>query len=294
MKARWLLNLGLLLLVAGLALALYLMPSKPTDSGPQKIALSTINPATIRKIRIEFPAKVAVALEQRDGYWYLVEPYKARANQELATHLVSILAATSVERLPGDDLTRYDLHQPALRLKLDNEELLFGTHNPLNSEQYVAYRGAVYLLPSIYGEAASTQLVEMLDKHLVSPKEEIVGFDFSGLEQWAATGLSLQRNNDQWEVSIGAAKPVQKEINAWFDENWKNLTATSVETHNAVEKTPWPSFVIKLKNGKNVRVAKLRESPELQLYRPDEGLLYHFPQDVGFVILNPSIGFKQQ
>ena len=294
MKARWLLNLGLLLLVAGLALALYLMPSKPTDSGPQKIALSTINPATIRKIRIEFPAKVAVALEQRDGYWYLVEPYKARASQELATHLVSILAATSVERLPGDDLTRYDLHQPALRLKLDNEELLFGTHNPLNSEQYVAYRGAVYLLPSIYGEAASTQLVEMLDKHLVSPKEEIVGFDFSGLEQWAATGLSLQRNNDQWEVSIGAAKPVQKEINAWFDENWKNLTATSVETHNAVEKTPWPSFVIKLKNGKNVRVAKLRESPELQLYRPDEGLLYHFPQDVGFVILNPSIGFKQQ
>ena len=292
MKARWLLNLGLLLLVAGIALALYLTPPKPSDSGPQQIALSTINPATIQKIRIEFPAKVAVALEQRDGYWYLVEPYKARANQELAIHLVSILAATSVERLPGDDLTRYDLHQPALRLKLDNEELLFGTHNPLNSEQYVAYRGAVYLLPSLYGEAASTQLVEMLDKHLVSPKEEIVGFDFSGLEQWAATGLSLQRNNDQWEVSIGAAKPVQKEINAWFDENWKNLTATSVETHNAVEKTPWPSFVIKLKNGKNIRVAKLRESPELQLYRPDEGLLYHFPQDVGFVILNPSIGFK--
>jgi hypothetical protein len=292
MKARWLLNLGLLLLVAGIALALYLTPPKPSDSGPQQIALSTINPATIQKIRIEFPAKVAVALEQRDGYWYLVEPYKARANQELATHLVSILAATSVERLPGDDLSRYDLHQPALRLKLDNEELLFGTHNPLNSEQYVAYRGAVYLLPSLYGEAASTQLVEMLDKHLVSPKEEIVGFDFSGLEQWAATGLSLQRNNDQWEVSIGAAKPVQKEINAWFDENWKNLTATSVETHNAVEKTPWPSFVIKLKNGKNIRVAKLRESPELQLYRPDEGLLYHFPQDVGFVILNPSIGFK--
>ena len=55
-----------------------------------------------------------------------------------------------------------------------------------------------------------------------------------------------------------------------------------------------PSFEVKLKDGKRVHFDKLQESPELLLARPDEGLLYHFPQDAGFVILNPPVGFKPE
>ncbi|HQR50554.1 MAG TPA: DUF4340 domain-containing protein [Methylophilaceae bacterium] len=293
MKSRWLLNIALLLLVAGIALALYLVPQQK-DATPEKVKVSSIDPGSVSKISIEFPAKAPVVLEKQDGYWHLVQPYKARASQELARLITSILSASSSNKLPGDDLARYDLDQPALKLRLDNEELLFGTHNPLDSRQYVAYEGAVYLLPAAYAELAATQIVEMLDKSLLATTEQITGFDFSRLEQWEPTGLRLDHENGQWKVSIAAAKPVQKEIDDWFSENWQNLTALSVEPYQPDARAKHPTFEIKLKNGKTIHVEKLRESPELQLGRPDEGLIYHFAQDTGFVILNPPIGFKPQ
>lgn len=293
MKSRWLLNLALLVLVAGIALALYLAP-RQHDAAPDKVPVSSINPAGISKISIEFPAKAPVVLEKQDGYWHLVQPYKARASQELAGMITSILSASSSDKLPGDDLARYDLDQPALKLRLDNEEFLFGTHNPLDSRQYVAYKGAIYLLPAEYAQLAATQIVEMLDKSLLAPTDQIAGFDFSRLEQWEPTGLRLDHEKSQWKVSIAAAKPVQKELDDWFAENWQNLSALSVEPYQPDAKAKYPSFEIKLKNGKTLHVEKLRESPELQLGRPDEGLIYHFAQDTGFVILNPPIGFKPQ
>lgn len=294
MKSRWLLNLALLLVVAGLALALYFTPKSDEQAAREKVTVSTVDPGTVSKIRIEFPAKAPIVLEKQDGYWHLLEPYKARADQQLAGHLLSILTATTEDKLPGDDLARYDLNQPALRLHLNNEELDFGTHNPLDNRQYVAYKGAVYLLPGAYSELAATQITEMLDKKPLAPSEQIAGFDFSRLEQWEPTGLRLEREKDQWKVSIAAAKPVQKEIDEWFAENWKNLEALSVEPYHPDSRVKYPSFEVKLTNGKSVHFDKLRESPELQLGRPDEGLIYHFAQDTGFVILNPAIGFKPQ
>jgi len=293
MKSRWLLNLALLLLVAGVALALYLAP-RQHDAAPDKVRVSTIDPTSISKISIEFPAKAPVVLEKQEGYWHLMQPYKARANQELSRMITSILSASSTDKLPADDLARYDLDQPALKLRLDNEEFRFGTHNPLDGRQYVAYKDAVYLLPAEYAELAATQITEMLDKSLLSPKDQIAGFDFSRLEQWEPTGLRLSHENGQWKVSIAAAKPVQKELDDWFAENWQNLGALSVEPYQPDAKAKYPSFEIKLKNGKTIHLEKLRESPELQLGRPDEGLIYHFAQDTGFVILNPPIGFKPQ
>jgi len=293
MKSRWLLNLVLLLLVAGVALALYLVP-KQKGAAPDKVAVSSVDPASIGKISIEFPAKAAVVLEKQDSRWFLSQPYKARASHEVVGQILSILTATTEEKLPGDDPSRYDLDHPVLKLHLDGEEFVFGTINPLDGRQYVGYHGAVYLLPSSHAEVASTQVVEMLDKHLLGPDEQIAGFDFSRLEQWEPTGLRLNHDNGQWKVSIAAAKPVQKEIDAWFSENWKDLTALSVEPYQPDARAKYPSFEIKLKNGKTLHLDKLRESPELQLARPDEGLIYHFAQDTGFVILNPAIGFKPQ
>ena len=44
----------------------------------------------------------------------------------------------------------------------------------------------------------------------------------------------------------------------------------------------------------NVQIIKIpqvdnEESPELLLGRPDEGLMYHVPPDIGFTLLNPPI-----
>lgn len=291
MKSRWLINLALLLLVLGGALALYLVPEPQTDK-PAGVRISQVDPGSIGHISIVFTSKAPVELEKREGYWWLVKPFVARADHAVVGQILGVLEATASEKLPADDLTRYDLHQPVLRLKLDDEELVFGTHNPLDGRQYVAYKDGVYLVDGLYSQSAATQVVAMLDKNPLGPTEEIAGFDFSRLEQWEATGLRLDRENGKWIVSVPQAKPVQDEINDWYDTFWKALQATSVEPYQPDRKAIYPSFEIKLKNGKSIHFDKLQESPELLLARPDEGLIYHFPQDMGFSLLNPPAGFR--
>lgn len=289
MKSRWLINLALLVVVVGVALALYFAP-KPQEEHAAAIAVSTQSPEAIAKISIEFPAKKPVALEKREGRWFLMQPYAVRADQAAVEQILSILGATSIDKFDAAEPARYGLDHPALVLKLDAEAFTFGTFNPVSGMQYVGYKNSVYLVASRYSEAASIQVVEMIDKNLLSPDEQIAGFDFSRLEQWEDKGLMLDQDKGQWKVTRADAKPNQSELKEWFAESWGTLIAMSVEPYTPDLKTKYPSFEIKLKNGKTLHVDKQGESPELVLARPDEGLLYRFPQDVGFQILNPPVG----
>lgn len=289
MKSRWLINLALLVVVVGVALALYFAP-RPQEQQAAAISVSTLDPAAIGKISIEFPAKKPVALEKRDGRWFLLQPYAARADRTAVDRVLSVLGATSVDKFDAADPARYGLDHPAMVLKLDAEVFTFGTFNPVSGMQYVGYKNTVYLVDSRYSEAASIQVVEMLDKNLLAPGEQIAGFDFSRLEQWEDHGLALNQDKGQWQVSRADAKPNQKELNEWFADSWVTLIAMSVEPYIPDHKAKYPSFEIRLKNGKTLHLDKQGESPELILARPDEGLRYHFPQDVGFQILNPPVG----
>lgn len=295
MKSRWLLNLALLLVVAGIALFLYLRPAPaPVQQQAQEYTVSSVLPSAISRISIEFPAKAPVVLEKKDGNWLLAQPYAARAGKDVVYHILSILSARSGSRFAADDLARFGLDAPVLRLKFDAEEIIFGTFNPVSGLQYIAYQDAVYLVPSRHAEVAGTQVVELLDKNPLGPAESIAGFDFSHLEQWEPTGLRLERKDGKWQVSIAAAKPKQQEIDEWLGEIWNNVPATSVEPYTPDRKAQLPSFEVKLANGKSVHFDKLQESPELLIGRPDEGMLYHFPMDQGFAMLNPPVGFKPQ
>ena len=295
MKSRWLLNLALLLVVAGIVLFLDLRPSEQVEQHADKsYPVSDVAPSAISKISIEFPAKAPLVLERRDGNWFLAQPYPARAGKNVVYHVLSILSASSPQKFAADNLSRFGLDAPVLRLRLDAEEISFGTYNPVSGLQYIAYRDAVYMVSNRYSEVAGTQVVEFLDKNPLAPSETIAGFDFSRLEQWEPTGLRVDLQNGKWQVSIPAAKPKQQDLNEWFAEIWGNATATSVEPYQPDRNTTYPSFEVKLPDGKRVHFDKLQESPELLLARPDEGLLYHYPMDQGFAMLNPPVGFKPQ
>jgi len=290
MKSRWILNLILLAAVVGIVMALKFMPAKPPAQAPA-VTVSDLNSDNFAAISIEAPAKRAVTLEKRDGRWWLVQPYKARADLSAVERIMSIVRAESVDKFDAAELAHYGLDNPALKLKLGMEEFAFGTFNPVSGKQYVGFRNSVYLVDSKYSEAALNQVVELLDKNLLSPDEQIAGFDFSHLEQWEeGGGLRMALNKDQWEVTRPASKANQEELKGWFADSWGTLIAMSVEPYQPDHRAKYPSFKIVLKNGKTLHFDKESESPELILARPDEGLRYHFPQDVGFQILNPPVG----
>jgi len=288
MKSRWLINLALLVLVVALGAFVYLRP-EPGQQKQSGYALSAHKLASFSKLSIESPAKAPVTFEKINDLWRITQPYKARADSVAVQRVLSIVAAISADKFPATDLARFGLESPKLKLKLDSEVFLFGTINPVSGDQYVAYKDAVYLLSAGYSEAASIQLVEFIDKSPLKPTEEIIGFDFSRLEQWEDVRLNVDLLKGQWKISVANAKPNQNEMNEWLDVAWAHASANAVEPYVPDRKTTFPSFEIKMKDGSKVHFDKLQESPELQLGRPDEGMIYHFAADMGFSMLNPPI-----
>lgn len=294
MRSRWILNLLLLAAVAGIALFIYTRPEK-VETGPVKYPISSVQPSSITQVTIEFPAKAPIVLNKENGRWMLARPYRGRANNTFANELLRLLNAESLEKFPAADLGRFGLDKPSLKLSLGEEVFTFGTFNPLTNEQYLAHKDAIYLVPHTFSEMAGTQVTEMLDKRLVAAEDRIAGFDFSRLEQWEKTGLKVEQDEaGVWQVSAKEAKPDQQMLNEWFDEFWGNASAKTVEPYTADRRAEYPSFKVKLKDGRVIHFDKIQEAPELLLARPDEGLLYHVAPDVGFSLLNPPVGFKPE
>jgi hypothetical protein len=297
MKKRWILNLVMLVLVAGLVAFLYLRP-KTNNLAPKNHEVSQLKLADITAVKVEFPAQASVTFDKVNGFWRMNSPYKTRADQLSVQRILAIVAASSKEKFPATDLNKYGLENPELRLHLIGPKLddvfSFGTHNPVTEEQYVAYKESVYLLPINYSEAASAQPIEMVDKNLLTPLEakQIAGFDFSRLEQWIEAQLNLDFNNGQWKTNVAKAKITQNEMNEWLDFSWKQNPAKSVELYTPDHKATYPSLDVKLKDGKKVHLDKISEAPDLVLGRPDEGIMYHFSNDVGFNMLNPPMNIK--
>ncbi|MGQ0442811.1 MAG: DUF4340 domain-containing protein [Methylophilaceae bacterium] len=297
MKKRWILNLVMLVLVAGLVAFLYLRP-QADNTVEANYEISQLKLAEITSATAEFPAQAPVTFEKIEGLWRFVAPYKTRADQISVQRILSIIAATSKEKFPSTDLAKYGLDNPQLKLKLSgpkvNETFIFGTFNPVTDEQYVAYKDAIYLLPGNYSEAASTQPIEMVDRASLAPSEasQIAGFDLSRLEQWEEVRLNVGIENGQWKTNVPKAKPTQNEMNEWLEFSWKQNAAKSVEFYTPDRKVIYPSLEVKLKDGKKVHFDKISEAPELLLGRPDEGLIYHFSNDVGFTMLNPPLNLQ--
>lgn len=299
MKKRWLLNLVMLCVVAGLVAFLYLRPKQQAVGQEAAYEISAYKLSEFNAISVEFPTKAAVTFEKVNGFWRLTAPKQTRADQASVQRILSIIAAKSKDKIIGTDLEKFGLNNPSLKLKLfrdksNVEEFAFGTHNPVTDEQYVSHKNAVYLISNVYAEAASTQLIEFVDKLPLKPTEKVAGFDFSHLEQWEESKFNLDLVDGKWKASIAVAKPQQNELNEWLDYSWVHNPARSVEFYTPDRKTTYPSFEIKLADGSKVHFDKIQESPDLLLGRPDEGLIYNFPSDAGFTMLNPPINIPNK
>ena len=297
MKNRWLLNLVMLALVAGLVAFLYLRPKANIDV-PSQHEVSTLKLADFTAVKAEFSAKVPTSFEKIDGLWRMTSPYKTRADQISVQRILAIIAAKSSEKFPNTDLAKFGLDKPQLKLKLTkatgDEVFNFGTFNSVTEEQYVGYKDAVYLLSGGYAEAAATQPIELIEKTPLTKNEakQIAGFNFSRLEQWQANALNVDVADGQWKTNEPKAKITQNEMNEWLDFSWKQAQAKQVELYTPDHKITYPSLEVKLKDGKKVHFDKISEAPDLLLGRPDEGIMYHFSNDVGFGMVNPPLNLQ--
>ncbi len=303
MQKRWLINIILLAVVTSLVAFLYLRPKAVVEQ-TKVIEISSYKMADFNAISVEHPTKAAVTLAKVDGFWRVTAPYKTRADIRSVTGMLSIIAAKASEKVvitPNDSasLEKFGLQNSKLKLKLIRPDATvaqfdFGAHNPVTDEQYVLHNNAVYLIASVYEEAANTQSIELIDKNPLKPIEKVAGFDFSKLEQWADSRLNLDLVSGQWKSSIAEAKLQQSEIHEWLEFSWLKNPARSVDFYPASNRETYPSFIVKMADGTKVHFDKVQESPDLLLGRPDEGLIYNYAADVGFNMLNPPLNIPNK
>ena len=290
MKNKWLINIILLVMVLSISLFLFLKPTKIKQT--KQFSISTFNLSDFDSIKIDFPSRASVILKKSSESWDMIEPVKGRADQFSVQKIISIVATSSSEKLPSNDLAKYGLDKPTMKLKLvhkgQEEEFIFGTYNSVTEDQYLLYKENVYLISGSYSEAAATQPIELIDKLPLTKSEEIKYFDFSRLEQWQSKRLKVTRNNNEWSANDGSQFK-QNEMAEWFDMTWVKNPAKSVEKSSIDLRVPYKSFDIHTIDGKKITFLRLQESPETKLYRVDEGLLYNFGSDIGFTMMNPPI-----
>ena len=277
-KNRWLLNLALVLLVVVmLAIVVYRPGTRPE---PPASPLTTLTADAITRLRVLRPNQPEIALEKSQGTWSMVAPHKARANMFRVNNLLALTTAKSASHFvaPATDLVKYGLDQPQTRVWLNDEEIRFGAMHPINPQYYVLVNGQVHLIASRYYSGAALAPADFFSHQLLDDGLKPIAFSLPGFKlildtrgAWQATPANKELSSDR--------------INTLVDE-WLHAQALSVNEYSG--KPAHEHVIIHFSEDspiKQLDIGILAHKPELILYRPDEGLEYHFPEDVGTRLL---------
>jgi Domain of unknown function (DUF4340) len=276
MRSRWLLNFALLLLVV--LLGLTLMYQRHVDRQPAATRLTTMSPDAIERVRILYADGEEVRLKKQQGKWSLLAPLHARVSQAKVRNLVELVGATSELQLPAtaESLRKFGLDTPKAQLWLNDEEIRVGMQHPFKDARYVLYRDRVQLIPAHHFAPASYRFGNLLDTRLLEDERKLVALE---LPQ-----LSLQLHDQTWELRPKDTDITADRINTFVDE-WRYARAFAVGRYSGRPVRDRIRIVFdnpdKTVPGKNseLELGILSYTPELVLYRADEGLEYRFTED---------------
>jgi len=148
MGSRSRVNRILLLLVAALGLAVWLAPPQaPLAPEP----LTRRQPGEIQQITLRNRNGTDLALERRADGWWMIRPYRVRANPARIELLLGILTTPSHESFPvPDDLGPFGLQEPAARLTVDGLQIEMGGTHPYNHDRYLRIGDRIHLIKDLF------------------------------------------------------------------------------------------------------------------------------------------------
>jgi hypothetical protein len=274
MKNRWLLNIGLALLVGLLILLGLYKPG--VEKEIQGKLLTTLTAESVQRIKIVRPKQPEILLEKSGEVWQLNAPRQARANSYRVNELLALAAQRITTRFPAvpADLAKYGLDKPLATLFLDDAEIHFGGMHPLDNQLYVLHDGQVQLVPVSVLRTVSAPLNDFLSTSPIEDKARPLAFKFPA--------FSLKQNEQGAWIRTPELKGLgSDQVNRFVDE-WRHARALSTAPYSG--KPVKTRVTLTLTNGDKQRVIEfgvLAVKPEFVLYRKDEKLEYSFPEETG-------------
>ncbi len=278
MKNRWLLNIGLALLVGVLVLLVLYKPGANKEA--QGTPLTTLTADAIQRIRLVRPGQPEVVLEKSGEDWRLITARLARANNFRVNELLRLTATPVSTRFPAvsADLGKYGLDRPLATLFLNDAEIRFGGMHPLDSQLYVLHAGQVQLIPVSVFRAVSAPLQDFFSTSLLEDNNRLLEFKFPAFRL-------KQNEQGAWARTPGLKGLGSDQVNRFVDE-WRHARALSATPHGG--KPVKERVRLTVADGDRQRVIEfgvLAYKPEFILYRKDENLDYRFPEETGARLL---------
>ena len=274
MHRRWLSNLLLLSMVAGLLLFMLLRP-EPDHSA--STSLTTLEPDTIHTIQIRRRNNKAVVLKRGNAGWRLVAPQAARSHARNVARVLQIssAAARPIGVIDSRNRAKFGLDKPLATLWLNDTEIRFGAAHPLNNLQYVSVQSKVALISLNHFHIIANPLTALLSPRLLAANERPVDFRFPAHHLWLVQG--------QWRRQPAGEKAGPRSLARWV-QDWRQATAQSVKPYAgkpAIDRVT--ITVADDKTGKQVTLKfdVLAYRPAFILHRRDERLEYRIPVEIG-------------
>ncbi|MCE2999805.1 MAG: DUF4340 domain-containing protein [Betaproteobacteria bacterium] len=270
MLKGWRLNLLLFAVVLALAAVVAYRPAK--DAAPA--TLSAVKPAAVGNMALLRPGRPPIELRQREGRWWIEAPFKARADEFLVLRLLSILEARPLSQLPGGDLKRYELDLPQAVLDIDGVSYAFGAINPVTSEQYLRAGDRIYAIELRHGAALPARAQALVRRVLLDEDERPLAV--------ILPQAAVRKVEGRWQREPAAHDPGGDDLQIYVDR-WRQASAAAAEPHDG--RTAIADIRLELEGGRSVVFGILQRSPQLVLWRRDNGLQYTLLEAAGRALL---------
>jgi len=257
MRARWLLNLLLLLVVAGLAALAYFRPGLDEPLPPP--TLSSALPEQAQRIQIERSGRETISMVRvAAGGWKITTPINLAANSFRIEPLLQVRRMVSRSSFPAVDnaLDQYGLLSPQMWLSIDGERYAFGGVEPLNGYRYVMIDRVVHLL--------SDRTQNYL---LMSP------YDFVALELLPTQRELLTIRFDNRVINDELA------LAAWGEGHARRVSRYAESESGSGSEGESLSLI--LADGATLQLDILLREPEFVLGVRERGVRYHFTEEEG-------------
>ncbi|MDB5968309.1 MAG: hypothetical protein JWQ90_759 [Hydrocarboniphaga sp.] len=256
------LNIGLLVIVAGLGVAVWFGQKKAEEKKPP---LTSVEKAAVTSIAIEHPGSPAIRLAKQNGVWMLTAPVQAETDPFEVNALVG-LADTGVQQtLAAVDLKELGLAPARYRITLNEHSIDFGGEEPLKYRRYVLVDGKQIELIDDPGSAAfDADYSDLVAKNLLPASADITRIAAPGLSiEKTAGGVWLSPDHPQ-------ARPEQllAVITAW--KNAKALFNAAIDPEDAKAEP----VTLTLSDGRTLGFNIVSRDPQLVLSRADLGVRY--------------------
>ena len=271
MKPRFLVNLGLLAVIAVLATIAILKPGKNVVESTPLLALDLqgLNRVTLKN-------KETLVFEKKDGLWTLTSPFAAPVNQVRVGQLLDITKAVSEANYPlkSDDLAQFGLDAPQAVLGLDDTTLQFGGNDPIKMRRYVRIAETLHLVEDNFFHHLTATATDYVDKRLIPEGARIRDIKLPDLK-------ASRDQQGKWTVEPHAKTGIDL---AELASAWATARAIDVKRWNPVAEGE--TIQIGFNEGEALEFVIINKSPELVLGRKDLGLQYTLTAETSRELLN--------